>query len=163
MSRKKLAVPWMLFSITAIVCIALTVIIVVQDKEPGEQPANQNTTENSSPNFQDYSDYGSISRGYYMRADSGASFIFLEGDSENDLTGLHTKDDMMFSELMNGDVIIFATDEVMDASYPPTMWVYKCVRIDKGTKDRKSLPEIQEAIKGQEEEFGYTFEDNWRE
>ena len=43
MSRKKLAVPWILFGITAIVCIALTVIIVVQDKEPSEQPASQNT------------------------------------------------------------------------------------------------------------------------
>ena len=163
MSGKKLAVPWILLGIMVIVCIALAVFIVIRDKETGEQPVSQNVTEDSSPNFQDYSDYGSISRGYYMRADSGASFIFLEGDSENDLTGLHTKDDMMFSELMNGDVIIFATDEVMDASYPPTMWVYKCVRIEKGTKDRKSLPEIQEAIKEQEEEFGYTFEDNWRE
>lgn len=163
MNRKRLAVPWMLFGIVTIACIFLAIVIMVQDKEAGEQPASQNAMEDSSPNFQDYSGYGSTSRGYYMRDDAGSSFILLEGNGENDLTRLDTEDETMFSELMNSDVIIFATDEAMDASYPPVMWVYKCVRIEKGTKDRKSLPEIQEAIKGQEEEFGYTFEDYWRE
>ena len=63
MSRKKLAVPWILFGITAIVCIALAVVIVARDKEADEQPASQNATENSSPSFQDYSDYENICKG----------------------------------------------------------------------------------------------------
>ena len=84
-------------------------------------------------------------------------------NSENSLFNLDTEDDIMFSGLMNGDFIMLATDNEIPASDPSVLWVYKCVRVEKSTEDRKSLPEIQEAIKEQEERFGYTFEDYWRE
>ncbi len=84
-------------------------------------------------------------------------------NSENSLFNLDTEDDIIFSGLMNGDFIMLATDNEIPASDPSVLWVYKCVRVEKSTEDRKSLPEIQEAIKEQEERFGYTFEDYWRE
>ena len=163
MSGKKLAVPWILLGIMVIVCIALAVFIVIRDKETGEQPVSQNVTEDSSPNFQDYSDYESICKGYYMREDRGGSFILDVENNENFLIQMNTEDDEMFSEFMNGDVIMIATDNEMVTTLPPVIWVYQCMRIEKGTKERKSLPEIQEAVKELEEELGYTFEDYWRE
>ncbi len=67
-------------------------------------------------------------------------------NSENSLFNLDTEDDIMFSGLMNGDFIMLATDNEIPASDPSVLWVYKCVRVEKSTEDRKSLPEIQEAI-----------------
>ena len=98
-----------------------------------------------------------------MRADSGVPFFLNVENSENSLFNLDTEDDIIFSGLMNGDFIMLATDNEIPASDPSVLWVYKCVRVEKSTEDRKSLPEIQEAIKEQEERFGYTFEDYWRE
>ena len=161
MNRTKLAVPWILFGITVIVCIALAVVIVIRDKEAGEQPIGQNAGENSNPNFQDYSDYDDISRGYYVRADSGSSFIVLGENGEGGLVMLHTEDETMFSELMNGDVIIAATDKDMDASFPGVTGVYQCVRIEINRGDREFLSEAQEELE-ELAELGYTFEDNWR-
>ena len=162
MSRKKLAVPWILFGITAIVCIALAVVLVVRDKEAGEQPASQNVTEGGSPNFQDYSDYGSIDRGYYMRDDDGSSFIVLGENGKDGLFMLHTEDKTMFSELMNGDVIIIATDEEAAASFPGVTGAYQCMRIEKGAGDRSFLSGCQEELE-ELAEMGYTFEDYWCE
>ncbi len=162
MSRKKLSVPWILFGITGIVCIALAIFIVLQEKEAGEQPAGQNATEDSSPNFQDYSDYDNIDRGYYMRDDNGSSFIVLGENGEGGLVMLHTEDEMMFSELMNGDVIIVATDEEMLLSFPGVTGAYQCMRIEKGTGDRSFLSGCQEELE-ELAEMGYTFEDYWRE
>ena len=163
MNRKRLAIPWILSGITVIVCSALAVVIVVRDRDAGKQPASQNTRETSSRNFQDFSDYEGFCKGYYMRADSGVPFFLNVENSENSLFNLDTEDDTMFSELMNGDFIMLASDNEIPASDPSVLWVYKCVRVEKGTKARKSLPEIQEAIKEQEERFGYTFENYWRE
>ena len=163
MNRKRLAIPWILSGITVIVCSALAVVIVVRDRDAGKQPASQNTRETSSPNFQDFSDYEGFCKGYYMRADSGVPFFLNVENSENSLFNLDTEDDIMFSGLMNGDFIMLATDNEIPASDPSVLWVYKCVRVEKSTEDRKSLPEIQEAIKEQEERFGYTFENYWRE
>ena len=67
-------------------------------------------------------------------------------NSENSLFNLDTEDDIMFSGLMNGDFIMLASDNEIPASDPSVLWVYKCVRVEKSTEDRKSLPEIQEAI-----------------
>ena len=161
MSRKKLSVPWILFGFTGIVCIALAIFIVLQDKEAGEQPVGQNATEDSSPNFQDYSDYDNIDRGYYMRDDNGSSFIVLGENGEGGLVMLHKEDETMFSELMNGDVIIAATDKDMDASFPGVTGVYQCGRIEINRGDREFLSEAQEELE-ELAELGYTFEDNWR-
>ena len=98
-----------------------------------------------------------------MREDRGGSFILDVENNENFLIQMDTEDDEMFSEFMNGDVIMIATDNEMVTTLPPVIWVYQCMRIEKGTKERKSLPEIQEAVKELEEELGYTFEDYWRE
>ena len=146
MNRKRLAIPWILSGITVIVCSALAVVIVVRDRDAGKQPASQNTRETSSPNFQDFSDYEGFCKGYYMRADSGVPFFLNVENSENSLFNLDTEDDIMFSGLMNGDFIMLATDNEIPASDPSVLWVYKCVRVEKSTEDRKSLPEIQEAI-----------------
>ena len=81
-----------------------------------------------------------------MRADSGVPFFLDVENSENSLFNLDTEDDIMFSGLMNGDFIMLATDNEIPASDPSVLWVYKCVRVEKSTEDRKSLPEIQEAI-----------------
>ena len=81
-----------------------------------------------------------------MRADSGVPFFLNVENSENSLINLDTEDDTMFSELMNGDFIMLASDNEIPASDPSVLWVYKCVRVEKSTEDRKSLPEIQEAI-----------------
>lgn len=162
MSRKKLAVPWILFGIAAIVCIVLVVLIVVRDKEVGEQTVSQNIEEGSSPNFQDYSDYDNIDRGYYMREDGGDSFIVLGENGGSGLCMLHTEDEMMFSELMNGDIIIVATDEVAIATFPGETGAYQCMRIEKGTGDRSFLSGCQEELE-ELAEMGYTFEDYWRE
>ena len=81
-----------------------------------------------------------------MRADSGVPFFLNVENSENSLFNLDTEDDIMFSGLMNGDFIMLATDNEIPASDPSVLWVYKCVRVEKSTEDRKSLPEIQEAI-----------------
>ena len=154
MSRKKLAVPWILFGITAIACIVLVIFIAVQDKQASIPKAE----EDSSPNFQDYSDYH-IVKGYYMRTDGGIPF-FLEEDSDR-LVKLLTEDELMFSELMNGDVIILAMDEVVLASFPGRTGAYKCICIEKSTGDRKFLSERQEELE-KLAELGYTFEDYWR-
>ena len=158
MSRKKLAVPWILFGITAIACIVLVIFIAVQGKETGKQASSQNAEENSSPNFQDYSDYH-IVKGYYMRTDGGIPF-FLEEDSDR-LVKLLTEDELMFSELMNGDVIMLAMDEVILTSFPGRTGAYKCICIEKSTGDRKFLSERQEELE-KLAELGYTFEDYWR-
>ena len=96
-----------------------------------------------------------------MRADSGSSFIVLGENGEGGLVMLHTEDETMFSELMNGDVIIAATDKDMDASFPGVTGVYQCVRIEINRGDREFLFEAQEELE-ELAELGYTFEDNWR-
>ena len=158
MSRKKLAVPWILFGITAIACIVLVIFIAVQDKKADKQASIQKTEEGSSPNFQDYSDYH-IVKGYYMRTDSGIPF-FLEENSDG-LIKLLTEDESMFSELMNGDVIMLAMDETITASFPGSVGAYKCILIERGTGDRDFLSKGQEELE-ELAEYGYTFEENWR-
>ncbi len=160
MSRKKLAVPWIMFGITAIACIVLVIFIAVQDKETGKQASIQNAEEgNSSPNFQDYSNHFAR-KGYYMRSDTGTSFIL---DEENDmgLISLNTEDHTMFSELKNGDVIIVASDSGVEDSLPCSTGAYQCMRIEKGMGDREFLSEYQEELE-ELAELGYTFEENWR-
>ena len=159
MSRKKLAVPWILFGITAIACIVLVIFIAVQDKEAGKQASIQNAEEDSSPNFQDYSDYGGLDKGYYMRTDGGDSFFM--GENSGGFTMLVTEDESMFSELMNGDVIMLAMDEVILTSFPGRTGAYKCICIEKSTGDRKFLSECQEELE-ELAKYGYTFEDCWR-
>ena len=160
MSRKKLAVPWIMFGITAIACIVLVIFIAVQDKETGKQASIQNAEEGSSPNFQDYSDH-CTTKGYYMRTDSGCPFIFIEGENSGEFIKLVTEDESMFSELMNGDVIMLAMDEGIAASFPSSTGAYKCILIEKGTGDRGFLSKDQEELE-ELAEYGYTFEENWR-
>lgn len=159
MDSKKLAVPWMLFSITAIACIVLILFIVVRDENTSEQQlSTQNAEEKSSPNFQDYSKYYAR-KGYYMREDGGFSFI-LEESGEGFLR-LNTEDDMIFSELKNGDVVIVASDSGVEDSFPAVTGAYQCVRIEINKGDREFLSEAQEELE-ELAELGYTFEDNWR-
>ena len=134
------------------------IFIAVQDKETGKQASSQNAEENSSQNFRDYSDYH-IVKGDYMRTDGGGSFI-LQEDSDS-LVKLLTEDELMFSELMNGDVIMLAMDEVILTSFPGRTGAYKCICIEKSTGDRKFLSECQEELE-ELAEYGYTFEDCWR-
>ena len=134
------------------------IFIAVQDKETGKQASSQNAEENSSQNFRDYSDYH-IVKGDYMRTDGGGSFI-LQEDSDS-LVKLLTEDELMFSELMNGDVIMLAMDEGIAASFPSSTGAYKCILIEKGTGDRGFLSKDQEELE-ELAEYGYTFEDCWR-
>ena len=159
MNRKKLAVPWILFGITAIACIVLVIFIAVQDKKADKQASIQNAEEDSSPNFQDYSDYGGLDKGYYMRTDGGDSFFM--GENSGGFTMLVTEDESMFSELMNGDVVMVAVDEVMNTAFPGTIGAYKCILIERGTGDRGFLSKGQEELE-ELAEYGYTFEDYWR-
>ncbi len=94
-----------------------------------------------------------------MRTDGGGSFI-LQEDSDS-LVKLLTEDELMFSELMNGDVIMLAMDEVILTSFPGRTGAYKCICIEKSTGDRKFLSECQEELE-ELAEYGYTFEDCWR-
>jgi hypothetical protein len=160
MGRKKLAVPWILFGITAIAFVILVLVIAVRDGNASKQQLSiQNADGDSSPNFQDYSKYYAR-KGYYMRDDGGVSFI-LEESGEGLIT-LGTEDEMMFSELKNGDVIIVASDSGVDDSLPPATGAYQCMRIEKGTGDRSFLSGCQEELE-ELAEMGYTFEDYWRE
>ena len=162
MSRKKLAVPWILFGITAIASVILVLVIAVRDGNASKQQLSiQNADGESSPNFQDYSKYYAR-KGYYMRDDDGSSFIVLGENGKDGLFMLHTEDKTMFSELMNGDVIIIATDEEATASFPGVTGAYQCMRIEKGTGDRSFLSGCQEELE-ELAEMGYTFEDYWRE
>ena len=73
MGRKKLAVPWILFGITAIAFVILVLVIAVRDGNASKQQLSiQNADGDSSPNFQDYSKYYAR-KGYYMRDDGGVS------------------------------------------------------------------------------------------
>ena len=159
MDKKKSVIMWVSLCIAVVICFVLAMYIVNGDKNSAEN-ANLNASKDSNTDFLDYSDYY-VRTGYFLKEDGGKPFL-LEKDGEDCPIKLHPMNDAMFSELMSGDFVMVASDSGMDASFPPSTGAYACVLLKKCTENTKSLPEIQEALSGEMEELGWTFEKNWR-
>lgn len=160
MDKRKAVIFFALIGIVDLICIALA-FQMVEDNKNFTENANLDSSEDGNADYLDFSGHY-VRTGYYLREDGGVPFI-LDKDEEDCPILLHTMDNNnMFLELMSGDLIMIASDEGQDDSFPPSTGAYACVLLKKGTEDTKFLPEIQKALSGEIEELGWTFKNNWR-